>query len=176
MEVLENAVKKTINYEKKEWAVAWRQSQGTEVEMWNGIIKDFNTLCLFGNWKTKSDSCKASTFFLEKTKPAMPAVNLSHGTKWVFLNLHQAWLGSADVPESQKREEEDGVGGEDIWKWCRHHFIGTYFGFHATAKWQLALSKCQTPKQKTNCNSQANRSFNQISPTCEHRVGKCSPG
>lgn len=121
MEWLENAVKNTgsstyLNYEKKEWTVAWTQSQRTEVEMWNRIIKDFYTLYLFGNWKIKFDSWSTSTFSLQKAKIAMPAVNLSHRTKLVFLNLQKAWLGSAVAPVSQKRWKkrtvwEDGTSG-----------------------------------------------------------------
>lgn len=95
MEWLENAVKNTgsstyLNYEKKEWTVAWTQSQRTEVEMWNRIIKDFYTLYLFGNWKIKFDSWSTSTFSLQKAKIAMPAVNLSHRTKlvsWIYRKL-----------------------------------------------------------------------------------------
>lgn len=96
MERLDNTVKNPgrsicLNYyEKKEWSVALTQSQGTEVEMWNIVIKDFYTLCLFDNWKTKSDSWNTSTFSLEETV-AIPAVNLIHRAEYVFLNLQKMW-------------------------------------------------------------------------------------
>lgn len=114
------------------------------------ITKDFNNL--FSNWKTTPDSWTTSTFHLEEGIIAMPALNLIHTDKYVFLNLQKNMIGiccCGCLP--QKRKKEDGMRGEGIsWKLCIPQFFGTYPLFLRMAKCELVLSMCQIPKQKRN--------------------------
>lgn len=76
------------------------------------------------------------------------------------------------------RKEEKG------WSGRRGHLEVVQASLYWDVFWLSSQSKVTTCTRKVPdteakdklCNSQANRSFNQISLTCEHRVGKCSPG